>query len=158
MTYEETSKELIRIGEQMVKNIKDAIKKSGKYNTGNLYNSVTMRINRNGLSIIIGAKYAKFVLEGRRAGKNPPVSAMLSWLDSPHELKFLKIVKQKDKSISKLSVAFMLSNSIGKKNIPPMKQKSLYDATMSLKATKSFVELEKAFVKDLKKELNDVLK
>lgn len=171
MIYTEAQKQLAIIGDQIAKNIQDSIKKSGKFNTGRLYNSVRVKMGLGGLSIIIGAPYATFVLEGRRAGrKRPPIKAILSWLDTPHGKAFFSKLKKPEtkqavstrkgteiQSNSKLSAAFMLANSIAKKGISPMKRKNSVKLALSYREDQGFRALEEAYVKDVEAELKKSL-
>lgn len=157
MIYTEAQKQLAIIGDRIVDNIKDAIKKSGKFNTGRLYNSINVKMDIGGLRINIDSPYYQFVLNGRRAGsKRPPIKAILSWLDTPHGKSYytkLNLKKKPEQSISKLTAAFMVANTIKKRGIPPMKKKNLINLTLSIKKEQGFKDLEDAYRRDVEAEL-----
>ena len=144
MVYTEAQKELTKIGEGMVVQIQNAIKGSNKYNTGNLYNSVRVKMGLGGMTIIIAAPYAKFVLAGRRAGSRmPPIKAILSWFKGQTGSKVLSKMMTK-KGMKPITAAAMIANSIKKKGIKPMKKSLTVDAIFSKMKTKAFKELEEA--------------
>ncbi len=107
-------KELEITGVEAVAFLTRILSESNKYATGNLIRSLDFKIinDVNGLMLkIMAAPYFKYVDEGRRPGKQPPIKPIQSWI----EKKEIQI-----KNYSSKQSAFIIARSIGKKGIQPM--------------------------------------
>ena len=62
------------------------------------------------IATMVGAHHSLFVDQGRNAGKRPPISAILKWIDD-------KRIVPKD--ISKPSLAFLIARKIGNEGWKP---------------------------------------
>lgn len=62
------------------------------------------------IGVMVGAHHSLFVDQGRRAGKRPPISAILQWIDDK------RIVPT---DISKPSLAFLIARKIGNEGWKP---------------------------------------
>ena len=62
------------------------------------------------IGVMVGAHHSLFVDQGRRAGKRPPISAILQWIED-------KRIVPKD--ISKPSLAFLIARKIGNEGWKP---------------------------------------
>ena len=62
------------------------------------------------IGVMVGAHHSLFVDQGRRAGKRPPISAILQWIDD-------KRINPTD--ISKPSLAFLIARKIGNEGWKP---------------------------------------
>jgi ribosomal protein L31E len=155
MKYPEAHKALVEIGERAVKNIKEAIKKSDKVNTGRLYDSVSVKIDIGGLRLTV-SNYFEYVLFGRKVGLcRPPVKAILAWFKGKKGAKALAAMKSKNKEITDVKAAAMIANSIKKRGIPAMKKKASVDIVYDTFKTEAFKELEEAYKKDIENELKN---
>src|SRR5687768_6531539 len=74
---------LSKYGESITAAIKSNLQKSNSLTTGELYNSVHFEIYFVGDVISLGIlanDYLKWVDQGRKPGKKPPLSAILKWV------------------------------------------------------------------------------
>jgi hypothetical protein len=62
------------------------------------------------VGLMVGSHHSLFVDQGRKAGKRPPISAILKWIDDK------RIVPT---DISKPSLAFLIARKIGKEGWKP---------------------------------------
>jgi hypothetical protein len=100
-------KALQEAGALMVKTLQSELRKDGKVATGNLVRSISYKTT--GTSIILtGLPYLKWVDEGRKPGKMPPVAKILSWV---------KVKKIKFIGRTQEQTAWIIAKSIGKKGI-----------------------------------------
>lgn len=117
------NKNLIRalndIGKDVVADIVQKLLAADKSATGSLVNSIKYEVLEaaNGVMLnILANDYFKFVDEGRRPGKMPPIRAIVPWVQA-------KGIRMNTKSgivMSDESSAFVIARSIGMKGIKPL--------------------------------------
>ncbi len=94
---------LTKIGNDIIADARSTLNKQGHRATGKLYNSLKAVINKSELSFEMES-YARYVDQGRRAGKYAPVKAIKDWC--------------KIKGIDQ-SLAYVINRSIFEKGIKP---------------------------------------
>lgn len=107
---------LTQFGEEEVQRIKKALKDKDAIASGKLYNSIDFVIKENNLEItleIVAEDYLKWVDEGRRPGKFPPIRKIQKWISD-------KRIQPKG-GISQKSLGFLIGRKIAKKGIKPKK-------------------------------------
>lgn len=107
-------KQLEILGVQSIGYITQILAENDKQVTGNLIKSLDFKVisDINGLFLqIVAAPYFKFVDEGRRPGKMPPIKPIQKW----SERRGIKI-----KNYTSQQTAFVIARSIGKKGIKPL--------------------------------------
>lgn len=107
-------KQLEILGVESIGFITKILAENDKQVTGNLIKSLDFRIieETNNLFLqILAAPYFKFVDEGRRPGKIPPIKPIQKW----SERKGIKF-----KNMNSKQTAFVIARSIGKKGIKPL--------------------------------------
>lgn len=112
-------RELNKMGEELIKEIRLQLAADGKNASGTLSKSLTWRtIDVLGtLALrVFGANYLDYLIAGRRPGKQPPTSAIRKWIDLKPVARFRD---KKGRFITKDSQAFLIARSIGKKGIKP---------------------------------------
>src|SRR5574343_1270624 len=118
MLQEEVKRRLGALAERTVKQMKDHLRRAGKINTGNLANSITWKFVEDGISITVGAPYGKYVISCRRIGaKQPPKTAILTWLNTPHGLRVYANMRRRWKTITKEQASFLIGRTIKRKGI-----------------------------------------
>lgn len=139
-----TRQALGNLAERTVMNMKKAIRRGGKHNTGKLEQSITWKFTQYGVVFIIDSDYAKYVISGRRSGaKQPPSRSILSWLDTPHGIRAYANMRRRWRTISKKSAAFLIARHIGQKGIKPM---DFYNPSINtLYKVDAYHELEEAY-------------
>lgn len=101
------------LAKKLIDEIKSNLIKEGKVSSGRLVNSLSYEVIKDLESVtiqILGEKYLKFVDEGRRPGKMPPIGDIKKWVIQ----KPVKFVGKTDDQ-----TAFIIAKSIGKKGIVP---------------------------------------
>lgn len=141
-------KQLEIIGVDAIGYITKILVENDKQVTGNLIKSLDFRIieETNKLFLqILAAPYFKFVDEGRKRGKMPPVKPIQKW----SERKGIKF-----KNMSQQQTAFVIARSIGKKGIRPLNiTNKLIDEIIKSKEAL----IKKGAVEDIQKYIEDVL-
>ena len=87
---------------------RDNMRASGNF-AKSLSNTVTEK-NGRVVGVMVGSHHSLFVDQGRNAGKRPPISAILKWIDDK------RIVPT---DISKPSLAFLIARKIGNEGWKP---------------------------------------
>ena len=104
------------LGEELVKKLVAALKANDKSATGGLIKSVDYKIIKKQDEVIlqlIAADYLKYVDEGRKPGKMPPLKALDKWIIK----RGIAPRDKKGKFIPRASVKFLIARSIGKNGI-----------------------------------------
>jgi len=112
--HKELYKALRKIGAESVAFLTQLLTEEGHYATGNLIKSLDYDVIQNVDDLLLkltGADYFKYVDNGRKPGKQPPIKPILSWVKH----KGIKFANHTDKQ-----TAFMIARSIGKKGIKPL--------------------------------------
>lgn len=107
-------KQLEILGVEAIGFITRILVENDKQVTGNLIRSLDFKVIKDidGLFLqILAAPYFKYVNEGRRPGKMPPVGPIKKWVDM-RGIVF--------KNYSSQQTAFVIARSIGKKGIKPL--------------------------------------
>lgn len=89
MTPNNFIKVLGEYAEQAQRLVKDSLTKNNRIATGKLLNSIQTEVTQNNdtYSVILNFEdYFKYVTEGRKAGKMPPVDSILDWIKVKHIL------------------------------------------------------------------------
>lgn len=106
------------LGRDTVEYIKQILLENDKLASGNLISSLNYNVITQIDTVlldIIALDYFKYVDEGRKPGKMPPIKPILKWV----EMKGISIGKYSDKQ-----TAFIIARSIGKKGIKPLNIKN----------------------------------
>jgi hypothetical protein len=112
--HNELYKALRKIGTESVQFLTQLLTEEGHYATGNLIKSLDYDVIKDVDDLLLkltGADYFKYVDNGRKPGKQPPIKPILSWVKHKH-IKF--------KNYSDKQTAFVIARSIGKKGIKPL--------------------------------------
>jgi hypothetical protein len=94
---------LTKIGDDIISDARSTLKRQGHLATGKLYNSMKAVVNKSELTFELES-YARYVDQGRRAGKFAPVKAIKDWCK----------VKGIDQSL-----AYVINRSIYENGIKP---------------------------------------
>lgn len=120
--------------------------------SGKLLNSIRYIFNKNNKSFEISmemAEYWKYVENGRKSGKFPPISAIREWM------KVKQVIPRpyNGKLPTENQLAFLIARSISKKGIRP---RPIFNDTLD-DAMKDFENgLEDAFTKDIENEMDKI--
>jgi hypothetical protein len=152
-----SKKQLFKLADRTVKNIQNNIRKANKYNTGNLSRSVKWVATTNGIIFKVDAKYVDNVRYGRgRNKKMPPEQAILDWLNTPHGRSAYSSMKNRWKKITPKGASFIIRRSIKKKGIKGVD--FFTPSIQGLTSSNVFNDLQKAYVSDLQKEIQKLIK
>ena len=83
--YENTLEVLNRYGQRVIDLYRSNLKNNGHNATGNLASTATFTVETSSGDICVTIHledYYRYVEEGRRPGKFPPVDAILSWIEA----------------------------------------------------------------------------
>ena len=120
--------------------------------SGKLLNSIRYIFNKNNTSFEISmemAEYWKYVEDGRKSGKFPPISAIREWV----KVKPVIPRPYNGKLPTENQLAFLISRSISKKGIRP---RPIFDDSLD-DAMRDFENgLEDAFTKDVENEMDKI--
>jgi len=150
MELEQTKRRLFKMADATVMLMRNHIKKAGKFNTGQLSNSIGWKVVQGGIQFYVAAPYAKYVISGRRKGaKQPPSWAIREWFKGANGRKVFESMKSKWKGISMEGATYVVAKSIKEKGIKPL---DFYNPAINkLYSKDAFHELEAAFAQDLEK-------
>lgn len=107
-------KQLEVVGVEAIGYITKILAENDKQVTGNLIKSLDFKVIKDvdGFFLqILAAPYFKYVDEGRKPGRMPPIKPIQKWADR-RGIKF--------KNMSEQQTAFVIARSIGKKGIKPL--------------------------------------
>lgn len=116
-------------GNVIAEQYKSNLKANGHKATGNLINSITSHITVNGYEYAIELTledYYKYVEEGRRPGKFPPVDKILQWI----KVKKILPTPINGKLPTEKQLAFLISRKIANEGI-----KGTYDLEKAIDTT-----------------------
>lgn len=142
-----------KIASDFVKAYKSQLKSDGKVASGNLIDTMSYKVNYDGryLDITLNlADYYKYVEEGRKSGKFPPIDKIREWIRVkpvlPHEMSNGKLPTQKQ-------LAFLISRSIAEKGI-----KGTNALRNTIKSFNLADRLIKEIYAEMSKEVEEVVK
>lgn len=140
-----------QVGNDYIDTLKRELIKDGKKSTGNLVNSLQLKIvkTKDGYATqILAADYLEDVDKGRKPGKMPPVSKITKWANK----KGIRIPGANAKQ-----VGFIIARSISKKGI---KATNVLNDTKKKMLNNADEKITKAVVKDfenyIEKEFKDI--
>lgn len=121
--------------------------------SGKLLNSIRYIFNNNNTSFEISmemAEYWKYVENGRKSGKFPPISAIREWV------KVKRVIPRpyNGKLPTENQLAFLIARSISKKGIRP---KPIFNDTLDDAMNYFENGLEDAFTKDVEAEMDKIM-
>lgn len=120
--------------------------------SGKLLNSIRYIFNKNNTSFEISmemAEYWKYVENGRKSGKFPPISAIKEWVN----VKRVIPRPYNGKLPTENQLAFLIARSISKKGIRP---KPIFNDTLDDAMNDFENGLEDAFTKDVENEMDKI--
>ena len=120
--------------------------------SGKLLNSIRYIFNKNNTSFEISmemAEYWKYVENGRKSGKFPPISAIKEWVN----VKRVIPRPYNGKLPTENQLAFLIARSISKKGIRP---KPIFNETLDDAMNNFENGLEDAFTKDVENEMDKI--
>lgn len=144
MTTEELDKAVKQFGLETISSIAAGLRAVGADNTGQLINSLRFELKETaeGIEMLIkGNDYFKYVENGRKPGKMPPLNEIIKWVSS--------------KGLPR-SAAFPIAKKIGKFGIKP--RPILKQIIESNKFKESYSLLAEAYAKDVAKEISNIIK
>lgn len=150
MEFKNTLSTLNDFGKFLVEEYKDMLILNDVNASDVLYNSVKFNVENNGKTFevqITLEDYWKYVENGRKAGKWPPINAIQKWVE-------IKPVLPRPMANGKLpttrQLAFLIARKIGLEGITPrpLLQQSVNEVWEVMKE-----HLEEALAKDLEKEI-----
>ena len=120
--------------------------------SGKLLNSIRYIFNKNNKSFEISmemAEYWKYVENGRKSGKFPPISAIREWV------KVKRVIPRpyNGKLPTENQLAFLIARSISKNGIRP---KPIFNDTLDDAMNDFENGLEDAFTKDIENEMDKI--
>lgn len=150
MEFKNTLSTLNDFGKFLVEEYKDRLILNDVNASDVLYNSVKFNVENNGKTFEVQVTledYWKYVENGRKAGKWPPINAIQKWVE-------IKPVLPRPMANGKLpttqQLAFLIARKIGLEGIKPrpLLQQSVNEVWEVIKE-----HLEEALAKDLEKEI-----
>ena len=151
MDFKNTISVLNDFGKFLVEEYKDQLILNNVNASDTLYNSVKYIINNKGQYLEVNLSlehYWKYVENGRKPGKWPPISSIAKWIE-------IKPVLPRPMSNGKLptneQLAFLIARKIGLEGIAPrpLLQQSINEVWRVMKEF-----LEEALAKDMEKEIS----
>ena len=146
-------KQLEVLGVEAVSILTRILTEENKRASGELIRSLDFKVMQdvNGLMLsILAADYFKYVDQGRRPGKMPPIKPIQSWIEQKNIV---------FRGLDNRQTAFVIARSIGKKGIKPInaKQRMINEVQknaakiLKIGAVKDIQELiDKTFIKEIK--------
>lgn len=121
--------------------------------SGKLLNSIRYIFNKNNTSFEISmemAEYWKYVENGRKSGKFPPISAIMEWV------KVKRVIPRpyNGKLPTENQLAFLIARSISKKGIRP---RPIFNDSLDDVMNDFENGLEDAFTKDIENEIDKIM-
>jgi len=104
-------------GQEVIENMRNNLRKNNALASKNLYQQIEAMptFTPQGINLKINMlEYWQFVENGRRAGKMPPVSALIEYVQNKRELQS-KISNARDKIAATKSLAYVIARKIGQK-------------------------------------------
>jgi len=129
----ETQKVIQSHGEETVATMRDILLANGKSASGELIQSLAFRITYEGSDINVEfsmVDYGQFVDKGRKPGKQPPISAILPWLQ-------IRGIPE--------TAAFPIARKIGLTGIKPT---PFFESTITNGQEEFATKIAEAFAKD----------
>lgn len=150
--FTEIYKAMDVLGQQLIRDLTKNLLKLDKKASGELINSLDYDVLKtvNGFTLsLISADYLKYVDEGRRPGKQPPIQSMIKWVDLRH----IKFRNKKGRFIKKEQTAFLIARSIGRRGIKPT-----HVVSNTIKELRKNITqlLEKATIRDIEKMIDKI--
>lgn len=151
MTLEEA---LLRVGEELKQAMTDELKSNGSYNTGNLSNSISYKVEQRDYEynlIRTMLAYGNAVDQGigRGPGKQPPVKEIIEWIQ------FKKIPVPTNLTID--SFAFAIARKIGREGTNPRPRPFITPSINRVLQTTGKEILTKAGVETVTADINGTL-
>lgn len=145
MIWENTKQILEQYAKELVRTYKENLINDDKVATGNLVNSINFIIENGANSISVSLSmedYWKYVENGRKAGKFPPIDRILDWI----RVKPVIPDERTGKLPTENQLAFLIARKIANEGIEPGNQlndsrKQLYNEWMA--------KIEEAITKDV---------
>lgn len=148
METKNLSKQLEILGVEVIGLMTKILAENDKQVTGNLIRSLDFKVIKDidgAFLQILAAPYFKYVDEGRRPGRMPPIKPIKKWVEN-RGIKIKKYTSQQS--------AFIIARSIGKRGIKPLNVKNQV-MTEILKKKETIIR--NGAVKDIENLLNDIL-
>ena len=145
MKGENTKSVLDKFGKYLVKESRKNLTRLKKRNSNGLYDSLNYDIKAMPNSFefdFLMNEYGEWVDKGRKAGKNPPFSAIRKWV----EQRRIQFRSNKGKFVTYDSTAWVITKSIGKKGIKPT---NFYSRPFKLGYAKLPNEIVEAYALDV---------
>jgi hypothetical protein len=121
--YKAVETVLTKYGESITAAIKSNLQNKNSLSTGNLYNSIQFHISFFSQTVSLGIlaeDYLKWVDQGRKPGKKPPLSEILQWVKTKRlASKGLPEKKIQGLPEKQKAIAFLIQKSIGLKGTKP---------------------------------------
>ena len=110
---------LLDFGNEVQKAMQDNLKQSGAVASGDTFQNITFssKILGNTFHFVLdmGTDYWKFVDEGRKRGKRPPLNDLIKWVDTKVAFGgFSSVPNIRDKAVRK-GLAYVIAKKIGDK-------------------------------------------
>lgn len=121
MINQRIKERLGNLADRTVQQMRNHIKRAGKYNTGELSRSIGWKFTADGIEIFVVAKYSDYVIRGRNKGsKQPPPDAILKWLNSPNGTRAYARMRNRWKTLTKKQAVYVIGRNIKKNGIKPL--------------------------------------
>lgn len=139
-------------GKELADKYKRSLVNDDAVDSGKLLNSIRYIFNKNNTSFEISmqmAEYWKYVENGRKSGKFPPISAIREWV------KVKQVIPRpyNGKLPTENQLAFLIARSISKNGIRP---KPIFNDTLDDAMNDFENGLEDAFTKDVENEMDKI--
>lgn len=140
------------MGRDLVDELKKRLTSLGKNASGNLINSLGYNVVeiKDGWEVQLSSDYyLKYVDEGRKPGKMPPINKIVPWVES-------KGIKMNNKSggiVSSESAAYVIARSIGRKGIKPT---DVLQPTTDYVYDKYRARIQEAVIKDMSDTIKNI--
>ena len=142
------------VGRDLVDEIKNQLEQKGKDASGDLISSIHYQLVEKSDSIeveILSLDYLKYVDQGRKPGKQPPVSKIVPWIQH----KGIRMSSKSGKIMTVEQAAFVIARSIGKKGIGPT---NVVKNSIDMVYNRRKDDLKKASIEDIKSLTIKILK
>lgn len=142
------------VGRDLVDEIKNQLEKKGKDASGDLISSIHYQLVEKSDSIeveILSLDYLKYVDQGRKPGKQPPVSKIVPWVQH----KGIRMSTKQGNIMTVEQAAFIIARSIGEKGIKPT---NIIKNSIDLVYNRRKEDLKAATIEDLQSLTIKILK